>query len=72
MNVLVAARCDAYVEGLCEPLYCEGGRPSIPPGVCLRMLFIGYLEGIDLQRGIVWRCSDSLSFSRFLGLKSTD
>ncbi|WP_437186219.1 transposase [Planctomicrobium sp. SH668] len=30
---------------------------------------IGYLEGIDSQRGIAWRCEDSLSLQRFLGGK---
>ena len=33
------------------------------------MLFIGYFEGIDSQRGIAWRCEDSLSLRKFLGLK---
>jgi transposase len=71
-KLLAEARFDAYVEGLCEPLYREGGRPSIPPGVFFRMLFIGYFEGIDSQRGIAWRCSDSLSLRSFLGLKPTE
>jgi transposase len=68
-KLLAEARFDAYVEGLCEPLYRERGRPSIPPGVYFCMLFIGYFEGIDSQRGIAWRCSDSLSLRSFLGLK---
>lgn len=32
------------------------------------MLFVGYFEGIDSQRGIAWRCADSLSLREFLGL----
>ena len=44
------------------------GRPGIPPGVYFRMVFAGYFEGIDSQRGIAWRCSDSLSMKAFLGL----
>ena len=35
--------------------------------VC-RMLLIGYFERIDSERGICWRCSDSLSLRQFLGL----
>lgn len=70
-RLLQEAKFDEYVEGLCEPLYKEGGRPSIPPGVFFRMLFIGYFEGIDSQRGIAWRCSDSLSLRTFLGLAPT-
>lgn len=71
-KLLAEAKFDAYVEGLCEPLYRESGHPSIPPGVFFRMLFIGYFEGIDSQRGIAWRCSDSLSLRTFLGLKPTE
>lgn len=36
------------------------------------MLFVGYLEGIDSQRGIAWRCADSLSLRSFLGLGPTE
>jgi transposase len=32
------------------------------------MLLVGYFEGIDSQRGIAWRCSDSLSLRQFLGI----
>jgi IS5 family transposase len=60
---------DRYVEDLCRPHYADGvGRESIPPGVYFRMLFVGYFEGIDSQRGIAWRCSDSLSLRAFLGI----
>jgi len=71
-KLLAEAKFDAYVENLCASLYAEGGRPSIPPGVFFRMLFIGYFEGIDSQRGIAWRCSDSLSLRSFLGLALTE
>lgn len=60
---------DAHVEALCEPYYAKGrGRPSVPPGVYFRMLLVGYFEGINSQRGIAWRCSDSLSLRKFLGM----
>jgi transposase len=36
------------------------------------MLLEGYFEGIQSQRGIAWRCADSLSIRQFLGLKLTD
>src|SRR3546814_9365010 len=48
------------------------GAPSLPPGRYFRMLLIGYFEGIDSERGIVWRCSDSLSLREFLRLSSRD
>ena len=31
------------------------------------MVLVGYFEGIDSQRGIAWRCADSLSLKEFLG-----
>ena len=36
------------------------------------MLFAGYFEGIQSQRGIAWSFSDSLSLREFLGLGTTD
>src|SRR5271170_2544302 len=71
-EVLAVAGFDAFVEQLCTPYYKEGGRPSIPPGVYFRMLFIGYFEGLDSQRGIAWRCADSLGLRAFLGVRLTE
>jgi hypothetical protein len=36
------------------------------------MLFIGYFEGLDSQRGIAWRCADSLGLRAFLGFRLTE
>lgn len=66
-GLLHDAEFDRFVEDLVEEFYSAGGRPGIPPGVYFRMLFIGYFEGIDSQRGIAWRCQDSLSLKKFLG-----
>jgi len=71
-EVLAEAGFDEWVENLCAPFYKEGGRPGIPPGVYFRMLFIGYFEGIDSQRGIAWRCADSLGLRTFLGIALTE
>jgi transposase len=71
-EVLAQAGFDPFVEQLCAPYYKEGGRPSIPPGVYFRMLFIGYFEGLDSQRGIAWRCADSLALRTFLGVSLTE
>ena len=66
---LIAAGFDGFVEGLCAPLYAaRRGRPSLPPGRYFRMLLVGYFEGIDSERGLEWRCSDSLSLREFLRL----
>jgi transposase len=68
-QLLAEAKFDRWVETLCEPHYANGkGRPSIPPGVYFRMLLVGYFEGLNSQRGIAWRCSDSLSLRTFLGI----
>jgi transposase len=68
-RVLAEAGFDRTVEGICAPYYhSHVGRPSIPPGVYFRMLLVGYYEGLGSQRGIAWRCGDSLSLRDFLGI----
>ena len=69
LNTILAEHgFDRFVEGLCALFYAEKmGRPSIPPGVYFRMLMVGYFEGIDSERGIAWRCADSLSLRESLG-----
>jgi len=68
-RVLREEAFDAFVESKCASYYAKKqGRPSIPPGVYFRMLLIGYFERIDSERGICWRCADSLSLRGFLGL----
>ena len=71
-GLLSEAGFDEFVEELTAPFYAVGGRPGIAPGVYFRMLFVGYFEGVDSQRGIAWRCEDSLSLRKFLGLSLTD
>jgi transposase len=67
-QLLDAQGFDRFVEERCASFYAERrGRPSIPPGVYFRMLLIGYFEGIDSERGIAWRCADSLALRAFLG-----
>ena len=59
---LLSAGFDGFVEGQCAPYYAaRQGRPSLPPGRYFRMLLVGYFEGIDSERGLEWRCADSLS-----------
>ena len=71
-EVLGEAGFDEVVEKLCAPYYKEGGRPGIPPGVYFQMVLIGYFEGLDSQRGIAWRCADSLALRTFLGIAITE
>ncbi|HUQ71106.1 MAG TPA: transposase, partial [Planctomycetaceae bacterium] len=69
-RLLAEADFDRWAEDRCRPYYTDStrGQPSLPPGVYFRMLFVGYYEGIGSQRGIAWRCSDSLSLRDFLGI----
>jgi transposase len=73
-EVLRDAGFDRHVETLCQPHYSSvaRGRKSLPPGRYFRMLLVGYLEGIDSERGIEWRCADSLSLREFLLLASRE
>ncbi|MBG89608.1 MAG: DDE transposase, partial [Verrucomicrobiales bacterium] len=71
-QVLEEGGFDPFLEELCAPHYKLGGRPGIPPGVCFGMLFIGYFEGLDSQRGIAWRSADSLALRDFLGCTITE
>ena len=48
------------------------GRPGLPPGMYFRLLFIGYFERIDLERGIAWRAADSFALRDFLGVDLED
>jgi hypothetical protein len=50
---------DRLVEGLCERFYADEGRPALPPGRHVRLLPIGYFEGLDAERAIAWRVSRS-------------
>src|SRR6202045_2825129 len=60
---------DEYVEQQCARFYAEKmGRPSLAPGRYFRLLLVGYFEGIDSERGIAWRASDSLAVRSFLRL----
>jgi transposase len=70
-QLLAEAKFDEWVERRCQKYYSQEekrGQPSIPPGLYFRMLIVGYFENIDSQRGIAWRCSDSLSLREFLSV----
>ena len=72
-SVLVEADFDGFAEALCKPYYAARmGAPSVPPGRSFRMHLVGYFEGIGSERGLSWRCSDSLSLRDFLRLESRD
>jgi transposase len=60
---------DRFVEDLCRGFYAPVmGRPSLTPGRYFRLFLVGYFEGIDSERGIAWRATDSLAIRGFLRL----
>jgi len=66
-QILDENKFDEYVETICEEFYAgEVGRPGLSPGMYFRLLMVGYFEGIDSERGIAWRASDSLSIRSFV------
>ena len=72
-EILERNKVDKRLEHLCKRFYKPVmGRPSMAPGVYFRMLLLGYFEGIDSERGIAWRVSDSLSLREFLGFSVTE
>ena len=66
-EILDEEKFDEFVEGRCEEFYAGTvGRPGLAPAIYFRTLLVGYFEGIDSERGIAWRASDSLSIRKFL------
>jgi transposase len=66
-QILDEKNFDEHVESICEAIYAgEVGRPGLAPGIYFRLLMVGYFEGIDSERGIAWRASDSLSIRSFV------
>ena len=66
-RLLEEAGFDGFVEERCRRFYAEKmGRPSLAPGVYFRLLRMGYLEGLDSERGMAWRAADSLGLRSFL------
>jgi transposase len=59
---LDAGDFDRFVEGQCVQFYAPVMEwPSLEPGRYFRLLLVSYFEGIDSERGIAWRASDSLA-----------
>jgi transposase len=60
---------DDFAEAKCGSFYAETtGQPSLPGGIYFRLLLIGYFEGIDSERGIAWRATDSFALRDYSGV----
>jgi transposase len=64
------------VREVCAPYYKDmpgaGGRPGIDPEVYMKMLMIGFFEGLPSERAIATRCADSLAIREFLHFGITE
>jgi transposase len=68
-QILDQAGFDQFCETSGASFYhARLGRPSLAPGLYFRTMLIGFFEGIDSERGIAWRLSDSLTLRQFLSL----
>jgi transposase len=68
-DLLDADDFDRFAESQCAQFYAAVmGRPGLEPGRYFRLLLLGYFEGIDSERGIAWRATDSLAVRSFLRL----
>lgn len=56
------------IRQLCEPLYAETGRPSIPPEQLFLALLGGYLLGVTSERALVRELTGNLVLRWFVGL----
>jgi transposase len=71
-ELLEEKKFDEFAEKECAKFYAaKMGRPSLTPGIYFRLLLVGYLEGVDSERGIAWRAADSLGLRRFLGISES-
>ena len=56
------------IRQLCEPLYADRGRPSIPPEQLFLALVGGYLLGVPSERALVRELTGNLVLRWFVGL----
>ena len=56
------------IRTLCEPLYSDAGRPSIPPEQLFLALLGGYLLGVTSERALVRELHGNLVLRWFVGL----
>jgi transposase len=44
-----------------DPDTSKDGRPALAPGNFMRLLIVGFFDGLDSDRGIAWRTADSMT-----------
>ena len=61
-----------FIEDEVENLYSKYGRPSIPPKVLFKLIFINILFGINSMRRTCEECKVNMAYRWFLGLSIYD
>jgi len=67
-ELLASIEFGNQMRQLCAPYYSkdDNGRPPIDPEAYFKMLMVGFFENIPSERGIAFRCADSLAVRAFL------
>lgn len=61
-----------FIEELVKDLYSETGRPSVPPVVLFKLIFINIIFGINSMRRTCEECKVNMAYRWFLGLSIYD
>lgn len=61
-----------FIEDLVKDLYSVGGRPSIPPVVLFKLIFINIVFGINSMRRTCEECRVNIAYRWFLDLSMYD
>lgn len=61
-----------FIEELVKDLYSENGRPSIPPVVLFKLIFINITFGLNSMRRTCEECKVNNAYRWFLGLSIYD
>ena len=61
-----------FIEELVKDLYSDFGRPSVPPVVLFKMIFINIIFGINSMRKTCEECKVNIAYRWFLGLSIYD
>lgn len=61
-----------FIEELVKDLYSIGGRPSVPPVVLFKLIFINIVFGINSMRRTCEECKVNVAYRWFLGLSIYD
>ena len=61
-----------FIEDLVKDLYSDFGRPSIPPVVLFKLIFINIIFGINSMRRTCEECKVNIAYRWFLGLSMYD